>query len=84
MQHYYLCHFHVYRAGNMKSRPHIKPRYILAGNAQKAYEKAQEICSSTKLRNASDAIICRHKDVEQVYADSARREISQNPTLLID
>ena len=84
MLHYYLCHFHIYRAGNMKSRPHIRPRYIQADNAANAYQKAQEICSSTKLGNASDNIVCKHSDIQCVTAESARREIAMDPHKFIE
>ena len=84
MLHYYLCHFKVYRAGNMKSRPHIKPRYIQAENTQNAYEKAQHICSSTKIGYASDTVVCTHKDIQCVLAESARREIKMDAQKLIE
>lgn len=63
----------------MKSRPHIKPYYIRA-----LYQKAQEICSSTKIAGASDAVVCRRKDICPVLAEDARKEIAINANKLIE
>ncbi len=85
IEHFYLCSFHIYKDGNKKSRPHIKPRYIKAGNADKAYRKAQLVCNSDKLTHSgADTVVCRKKDVSPILIDIARREIACNPDLLID
>ena len=85
MEHYYFCKFQIYKDGNKKSRPHIKPRYVKAGNADKAYRKAQLICNSDILIHSSaDIVVCRKKDVSQRYIENARREIACNPDLLIE
>lgn len=77
IEHFYLCSFHIYKDGNKKSRPRIKPRYIKAGNADKAYHKAQLVCNSDKLTHSgADTVVCRKKDISQILIDNARREIS--------
>ena len=84
MNHYYLCDFHIYRDGNLKTRPRVKPRYIEAGNTQKAYEKAQLICHGPLISKYPDRAVCRHKDIHLVLIDEARREIAANPILLVE
>lgn len=85
IEHFYLCSFQIYKDGNKKSRPHIRPRYIKAGNADKAYRKAQLVCNSDRLtHSAADIVVCRKKNIKPSLIENARREITCNPDLLID
>lgn len=85
MMHYYACTFSVYRLGNRNSRPHTVVRYVSAKNAQDAYKRAQEICATRALREAfaSDEVVCRHRDVRPLLADEARKDIANNPSLVV-
>lgn len=85
MIHYYACTFSVYRLGNRNSRPHSVVRYVTARNAQEAYRRAQEICATGALREAfaSDEVVCRHRDVRPLLAEKARRDIANNPSLVV-
>ena len=85
MKHYYHCTFSVYRLGDMKSRPHTVVRYVVAKNTQHAYQRAQEICATDRLcHTTTDKVVCRHKDVRPLLADEARKDIKNDPSLLIE
>lgn len=83
MKHYYLCDFHILKPGEPKSKGRIVSRYVEAGNAQKAYDKAQLICASSLLAASPDRVICTHKDVHQVLIGDARKALKEKPGLLI-
>lgn len=85
MKHYYHCTFSVYRLGDMKSRPSTVVRYVVAKNTQHAYERAQEICATNRLRHtALDKVVCRHTDIHPLLVEEARKDIKNNPSLLIE
>ena len=85
MKHYYECTFSVYRLSDMNRRPHKRVRYIVASNAAEAYSRAQRICATDKLcYTALDKVVCRHTDIHPLLAEEARKDIKNNPSLLIE
>ena len=86
IQHYYLCTFSIYKNGDKKKRPHIRRRYVKAGNAQDAYRKAQEICSSRYFSTTTPGALatCKHKDIEPVLSTKARSNIESHLVLLAE
>lgn len=70
-QHYYRAVFHIYKKGEMESRPLDKTRIIMAPNMHDAYGKAQETCGTTLLRLPDDVAVCRHSDITPILKDEA-------------
>ena len=87
MEHYYQCAFHIYKNGDKKTRPHIKNHIIKAENAAQAYSTAQALCSCEgiwKMVTPGALPVCRHSDIRPILKESALREISINPNLLLE
>lgn len=75
MIHFYYATFHIYKRGEMNTRPLTEGGYIEASSMAEAYRKAQQICKNRKLSGPSDTVICRHKDIRCESIKIAQNDI---------